>query len=307
MILDLVFREKLQELVVGEVFFDEPLSRHTSFGVGGVADAVVFPHDKAELKNTITYLVRHEQPFKPLGNGTNIIVRDGGYRGIIVCLKKLNRMGMEEVGGGITIHAEAGVALAEVVGCSLREGLAGMEFCAGVPGSVGGAIRMNAGAYGREIKDVAATVTFLTKTGEMLQLDRGELNFSYRNLTVPSDFIIVAADFSLVRGDSEEIRQKVSAILARRQEMHPLQYRNAGSIFKNPGKLPAGRIIEEMGLKGLKIGEAKISEQHGNFMVNLGQARAADVLALIDMVIMKVRQERGIVLETEIHIIGEDK
>jgi UDP-N-acetylmuramate dehydrogenase len=304
--LDLVIREKLRELVADEVFFDEPLSRHTSFGVGGPADAVCFPHDQEELKNTITCLTRYGLPFKPLGNGTNIIVRDGGYRGIIVCLKKLCGMGIEEAGGGVTIHAEAGVALAAVVGCSMREGFMGMEFCAGVPGSVGGAIRMNAGAYGREIKDVAAAVTFLTNTGKIIKIDRRELNFSYRNLAVPQDYIIVAADFSLVRGDSEEIRQKVSAILARRQEKHPLQYRNAGSIFKNPGKLPAGRIIEEMGLKGLQIGEAKISEQHGNFMVNLGQARATDVLALIDQVIMRVRQERGIVLETEVHIIGED-
>ena len=241
MMLDLAIRGKLQELVAGEVLFDEPLSRYTSFGVGGVADAVVFPHNQEELKNTITYLVRYGLPFKPLGNGTNIIVRDGGYRGIIVCLKKLSGMGMEEAGDGITIHAEAGLALAELVGCSLREGLAGMEFCAGVPGSVGGAIRMNAGAYGREIKDVAATVTLLTRTGEILQLDREELNFSYRNLAIPPDVIIVAADFALMRGDSEEIRQKVSAILARRQEKHPLKYCSAGSIFKNPGKLPAGQ------------------------------------------------------------------
>lgn len=305
--LDLVYREKLQELVAGEVLFDEPLNRHTSFGVGGVADAVVFPHNQEELKNTITYLVGYGLPFKSLGNGTNIIVRDGGYRGTIVCLKKLNGLDMEEEGGGITVHAEAGIALAEVVSCSLRAGLTGMEFCAGVPGSVGGAVRMNAGAYGREIKDVTATVTFLTKTGEMLQRDRRELSFSYRNLTVPPDFIIIAADFSLLRGDREEIQQKVAAILARRQEKHPLQYRNAGSIFKNPGKLPAGRIIEEMGLKGLRIGAAQISEQHGNFMVNLGQAKAADVLALIDLVIMRVRQERGIVLETEVHIFGDDQ
>lgn len=304
--LDVIFRKKLQELVAGEALFDEPLSRHTSFGVGGLADAVVFPHNKEELKNTITYLTKYALPFKPLGNGTNLIVRDGGYRGIIVCLKKLGGMGMEEAGGGIIIHAEAGVALSEVMVCTLREGLAGMEFCAGVPGSVGGAIRMNAGAYGREIKDVTTTVVFLTKTGEMLELGREKLNFSYRNLTVPADFIVVAADFFLVRGDRDEVRQKVSAILARRQEKHPLQYGNAGSIFKNPGKLPAGRIIEELGLKGLRIGDAKISEQHGNFMVNLGQATAADVLALIDRVIMKVRQERGIALETEVHIIGED-
>jgi UDP-N-acetylmuramate dehydrogenase len=159
--LDFVFREKLQELEAGEALFDEPLSRYTSFGVGGPADAVVFPHNREELKNTITYLARQKLPFQPLGNGTNVIVRDNGYRGIIVCLKKLSAMGMEEAGDRIAIRAEAGVPLSEVVGCSLREGLAGMEFCAGVPGSVGGAVRMNAGAWGREIKDVTAMVTFL--------------------------------------------------------------------------------------------------------------------------------------------------
>jgi UDP-N-acetylmuramate dehydrogenase len=303
--LDLAIREKLQELVAGEVLFDEPLSGHTSFGVGGPADAICFPHDKEELKNTIVWLAACGLPFKPLGNGTNIIVRDGGYRGIIVGLKGLGSMRVVEAGDGFIIHAEAGVALAELVGCGLREGLTGMEFCAGVPGSVGGAVRMNAGAYGREIKDVTAMVTFLTQTGELLPLDRGKLSFSYRNLALPPDYIIVAADFALVKGDSAAIRETVSAIQARRQEKHPLKYRNAGSIFKNPGKLPAGRIIEEAGLKGLQIGGAQISEQHGNFIVNRGQASAADVLALIEQVAMKVRQERGIDLETEVHIIGE--
>ena len=307
MMLDLAYREKLQELVAGEVLFDEPLGRHTSFGVGGLADALVFPQDREGLRNTVAYLIESGLPFKPLGNGTNIIVRDGGYRGVIIGLKKLDSLVMEETGAVVTIHAGAGVALAEVVNCSLSEGLAGMEFCAGVPGSVGGAVRMNAGAYGREIKDVAVTVTFLTKKGEIRQCDRGDLDFSYRNLAVPPEAVIVAADFSLVRGDREEIRQQISAILARRQEKHPLKYRNAGSIFKNPGKLPAGRLIEEMGLKGLQIGGAQISEQHANFIVNLGKARAADVLALIDLVISRVRQERGLVLETEVHIIGDDQ
>jgi UDP-N-acetylmuramate dehydrogenase len=149
-------------------------------------------------------------------------------------------------------------------------------------------------------------VTFLRPTGEIIEHERGRLNFSYRNLSLPTDCLIVAADFFLARGDREDIRRNVSAILAKRQEKHPLQYGSAGSIFKNPGKLPAGRIIEEMELKGLQIGDAKISEQHGNFIVNLGHAKAADILALIDLVIMKVRQKRGIILETEVHIIGED-
>ncbi len=305
--LDEDVREKLRQAVSGGVLFDEPLCLYTSFGVGGKADAVVFPTNKEELNKTINCLAERAIPFMPVGNGTNLIVRDGGYRGVIISLKGLNGLGMEEgKNGAVRVHAEAGVPLAEVVSLSLREGMTGMEFCAGIPGSVGGAVRMNAGAYGREIKDVAEKVVFMTGKGEILEQDKGSLSFTYRRLSVPPDFLVLAAAFSLRRGDEEEIRKQVEHILSLRREKHPLMYRNAGSIFKNPGNVSAGRIIDEMGLKGFQIGGAMVSEMHGNFIVNMGNAKAGDVLALIDAVKKKAIEERGIALETEVCIIGDD-
>jgi len=304
--LDGALRQKLQEIVSGGVLFEEPLSRHTSMGVGGKAAAVVFPLTREELIKTAAFLKNEKISFKALGNGTNLIVRDGGYRGVVISLRKLHNLSLKEDDGGVSVQAEAGVPIADVVGLSLREGLTGMEFCAGIPGSVGGAVRMNAGAYGREIRDVVKCVTFLTGKGDIRQLGRGELTFGYRNLDTPPDDIIVAATFCLLKGGGKEIREKIEGILALRQEKHPLMYRSAGSVFRNPGGVSAGRIIDETGLKGLKIGDAQISDRHGNFIINLGQAKAGDVLALIEAVKKKVLQVRGIVLDTEVHIIGEE-
>lgn len=299
-------RKKLQEILSEDVLFDEPLSRHTSLGVGGEADAVVFPRNGEELTKILSCLEKEGTPFTPVGNGTNLIVRDGGYRGVVVSLKRFHNLGIKlDDGGKVSVHAEAGVPLAELVGLSLREGLTGVEFCAGIPGSVGGAIRMNAGAYGREIKDVVEAITLMTKKGGICQHGGGEIGFSYRNLDLPPDSVILSARFFLSRGAREEIKKNVETILEMRKKKHPLMYPNSGSIFKNPGSVSAGRIIDELGLKGLKIGDAMISEMHGNFIVNLGKAKAKDVLALIDAVKNKVLEERGVVLDTEVHIIGE--
>jgi len=298
-------RKKLQEILSEDVLFDEPLSRHTSLGVGGKADAVIFPRNREELTKTLSCLKKEGTPFTPVGNGTNLIVRDGGYRGVVVSLKRFHNLSIKDDESGVSVHAEAGVPLAELVGLSLREGLTGMEFCAGIPGSVGGAVKMNAGAYGREIKDVVETIIFMTTKDGICQQGGGELGFSYRNLDLPPDSVILSAHFFLHRGAREEIKKNVETILEMRKDKHPLMYRNAGSIFKNPGSLSAGRIIDEMGLKGLRIGDAMISEMHGNFIVNLGKAKAKDVLSLIDAVKNKVLEERGVVLDTEVRIIGE--
>jgi UDP-N-acetylmuramate dehydrogenase len=300
-------RGMLREVVSGDVLFDEPLCHYTSFGVGGKADAVVFPADKEELSKTITCLAEKAIPFMPLGNGTNLIVRDGGYRGVIISFKGFHGLGVEEgKDGTVYVHAEAGVSLAEVVSLSHREGMTGMEFCAGIPGSVGGAVRMNAGAYGREIKDVAEKIVFMTGKGEIIEQGKETLHFTYRRLSVPPDFLVLAVAFSLMVGDKKEIGGKIEQILSMRREKHPLMYRNAGSIFKNPGSVSAGRIIDEIGLKGFQIGGAMVSEMHGNFIVNTGNAKAGDVLALIDAVKKKALEERGIVLETEVCVIGND-
>lgn len=308
MLKDSTLREKLRDIVSGKVLFNEIMSRHTSIDVGGMADALVSPETVKELGQIITCLRHYKTPFIPVGNGTNLIVRDGGYRGVIISMKGLNNITLNKRNAGqASISTGAGAALSEIVHMATEESLAGMEFCAGIPGSVGGAVKMNAGAYGSEIKDALEEIELLNNSGEIRELKRNALTFEYRNLDLPEGSVITGATFLLKEGIREQIQGRINEILGMRKNKHPLEFRNSGSIFKNPkGGVPAGQIIDELGLKGLQIGGAKISEKHGNFIINLGQAKAGDIIALIDMVKKKVKDERGITLETEVKIIGED-
>ena len=308
MLKDSTLREKLRDIVSGKVLFNETMSRHTSIGVGGMADALVSPETVKELGQIITCLRHYKTPFIPVGNGTNLIVRDGGYRGVIISMKGLNNITLNKRNAGqASISTGAGAALSEIVRMATEESLAGMEFCAGIPGSVGGAVKMNAGAYGSEIKDTIEEIELLNNSGEIRELKKNALTFEYRNLDLPEGSVITGATFLLKEGIREQIQGRINEILGMRKNKHPLEFRNSGSIFKNPKEgVPAGQIIDELGLKGLQIGGAKISEKHGNFIINLGQAKAGDIIALIDMVKKKVKDERGITLETEVKIIGED-
>lgn len=307
--MDTTLRQKLKDMVSGKIMFDEPMSRHTSIGVGGIADAVVWPERSEELSRIIHFLWHSQIPFIPVGNGTNLIVKDGGYKGAVISMQGLNSVSLTERGSKeVLIHAGAGVTLSEIVLQSEKRALSGMEFCAGIPGSVGGAVRMNAGAWGKEIKDVVETVEVMIISGEILSSKRDDLKFEYRNLNISEGTIIIGASFLLTREIEEQIHARINEILGKRKNKHPLEYRNAGSIFKNPnGGIPAGQIIDELGLKGMQIGDAKISEKHGNFIVNLGNAKASDIIALIDMIKTKVNEERGIKLQTEVKIVGEDR
>ncbi len=298
------FQEKLESIVSGKVFFREPMDRHTSIGVGGMADVLIFPGSIEELSRLISYLSDCNVPFIPVGNCTNLIVRDGGYRGVLVSLKKLRTIDYQPL--PVSIYAEAGVPLSEIVNLSIKESLAGIEFCAGIPGSVGGGVKMNAGAYGSELKDIVKTVSLINGVGEIKIARRNELEFEYRNLNLPEGTIILGAKFLFTNGSGEEIEERISKIISMRKKKHPLEYRNAGSIFKNPPDISAGKIIDDLGLKGKKAGGAKISEIHGNFIVNSGGAKARDVISLIDMTQKRVLEERGIHLETEVKIIGVD-
>jgi UDP-N-acetylmuramate dehydrogenase len=308
MLIDTTLRQKLRDMVSGKVLFDEPMSRHTSIGVGGNADAVIWPERSEELSRIVNFLRQFQVPFIPIGNGTNLIVKDGGYKGAVISMLRMSGISLAERGSEqVLLHAGAGATLSEIVLLSEKRSLSGMEFCAGIPGSVGGAVRMNAGAYGNEIKDVVETVELMIVSGEIQESGKDDLKFTYRNLDIPEGTVIVGASFSLRKGFEEQIHTRINEILGKRKNKHPLEYRNAGSIFKNPnGGIPAGRLIDESGLKGVQIGEAKISEKHGNFIVNLGNAKASDIIALIDMIKTKVRRERGIALETEVMIVGED-
>jgi UDP-N-acetylmuramate dehydrogenase len=306
MIGDESFRAELRERITGEILFDEPAGRYTSIGVGGRIDVLLFPEDEGELVGIVDFLWSRRIAFLPVGNWTNLIIRDGGYRGALVSLARLQGLSLRDEGkGGVLLLAGAGCLLSELVSRSVSEALAGMEFCAGIPGSVGGAVRMNAGAYGGEIKDIVESISLLDASGAIRAATREELRFAYRNLDLPTETIIISATFRLRRGNGKEITGRVREIIGMRREKHPLEFRNAGSVFKNPRDCPAGRLIEEAGLKGTRNGDAQVSEKHANFIVNRGQATAEEILGLIALVQRRVFEKTGYALETEVKIIGE--
>ena len=299
-------RKKIKNLISGRVLFDEPMCNHTSMGVGGKADILFYPRSVKEVEKAVSFLVAEDIPFLAVGSCTNLIVRDGGYRGCLISLMELQRLEINEGSDRkISLYAESGVPLSRIVEASVKESLEGMEFCAGIPGSVGGGIWMNAGAYGREIKDTIGSVFVVNGNGKTRKIEREDLHFEYRRLDLPDGTVITGATFDVLKGEKEEIQRKVANILNARRDKHPLGQRSAGSVFKNPPDSPAGRIIDELGLKGTASGGAMISEKHGNFIVNLGGAKTADIVALIDIIKERVFEAKGIELEAEVKIIGE--
>ena len=300
-------KEALGSIITGEILYDEPMSRHTSLNVGGNADALVLIKSEEQLVGVVRRLREKKINFLPAGNLTNIIVREGGYRGAILLMTGMKEINYEYTSeGGDFISAQAGAALAKVVSRSATEELTGLEFCAGIPGSVGGAVWMNAGAYGKEMKDVIKAVFLLDVEGGKKTMNREAISFSYRKTLLPPDTIILGAQFKLEKGERAKIKKKISEIMLSRQQKHPLEFPNAGSIFKNLPMQIAGKLIEEMGMKGMNVGDAQISPKHANFIVNRGKATASDVLALIALVQANAEKEKGVNLEPEIVIIGED-
>ena len=296
-------------MVSGDVCFDAPMRDYTSMGVGGPADVLVFPRHPDELARLVAFLATQHVPFFPAGNWTNLIVRDGGYRGVLIGFEKMDRIrfaGHPVDAGYRDLEAQAGAHLSALVALCAKEGLAGLEFCAGIPGSVGGAVKMNAGAYGREMKDVLRTVTIMDRTGRVRAYGKADLSFHYRRLDLHEGSLILEATYRLAAGEKGKIKERIRDIMAKRKGKHPLEYKNAGSIFKNPQDRPAGQIIEAAGLKGLRVGDAEVSAKHANFIVNLGKARAEDVTALMDMIRERVQVQTGVCLEAEVVVIGEE-
>lgn len=300
-------KKALKNIVVQKILYDEPMVRHTSLAVGGNTDALVFIENEDQLVQVVRRLVEKNIKYFPAGNLTNVIVRDGGYRGAILLMT-----GMKEVSCQHTqedhglISAQAGAGLAKVVNLSVAEELTGVEFCSGIPGSVGGALWMNAGAYGREMKDVIESVIVLDAGGVRKVMKKEEISFSYRKASFPECTIIMEARLKLEKSERWRIKEKINEILQSRQEKHPLDFPSAGSIFKNMPGQPAGKLIEDMGLKGVAAGGAQISSKHANFIINRGNATAADIITLIELVQFRSQEEKGLNLETEVVIIGED-
>jgi UDP-N-acetylmuramate dehydrogenase len=289
-------------LIGGRVFFDAPMRKFTSIKVGGPADSLLFPKTVEELKKVVRYAKRKNIPFLILGRGTNLVVRDKGVRGWVISLTRgMKKVQME----GEEVEAEAGLSLQRLVQSTIRKGLTGLEPFFGIPGTVGGGLAMNAGAWGSELKDVLLSITLMKEDGEVVERSRSRLNFSYRSLALPSSWIILKGRFQLKKGKKEEILERVRSYSEMRKRIHPLDYPSAGSIFKNPKEGPAGKWIEEVGLKGFRMGQAMISDRHANFIVNLGKAKADEVINLMEWVEKRIYEEKGISLEREVRVVGE--
>ncbi len=270
--------------------------------VGGPADSLLFPRNREELKKVVRFVRRRKIPFLILGKGTNLVVRDKGVRGWIINLTQ----GMKKIEmNGEVVEAEAGSSLQRLVQFTVQKGLEGLEPFFGIPGTVGGGVAMNAGAWGAELRDVLLSVTFMKEDGEITERSCSKLRFSYRGLVLPPSWIILEGKFQLRKGIKEEIRERVRSYSEMRKKRQPLDYPSAGSVFKNPKEGPAGRWIEEAGLKGFRIGQAMVSERHANFIINLGRARAEEVIRLMEFVEHKVFEEKGISLEREVKVVGE--
>ena len=289
-------------LIKGRVLFDVPMRRFTSMKVGGSADCLFFPKDVDELRKVIRFARRKKIPFLILGKGTNLVVRDKGVRGWVINLTQ----GMEKIKiDGEVVEAEAGLSLQRLVQSSIQKGLTGLEPFSGIPGTVGGGLAMNAGAWGAELKDVLLSMTLMKEDGEIVERPRSKLRFSYRGLVLPPSWIILKGRFQLKKGKKEEIFERVKSYSEMRKRRQPLDYPSAGSIFKNPKEGPAGKWIEEAGLKGFRIGKAMVSERHANFIINLGKAKAEEVIRLMEFVEKKIYEEKGISLEREVKVVGE--
>lgn len=300
------FCQKLKkQLTAGTLLEREPMSKHTSFRIGGPADFFVQPANEEELWNAL-YLARQEKvPFFIVGNGSNLLVSDEGFRGMILHTGgMLKDISVEES----VIYAQAGALLSTVAKTALEHGLAGMEFAAGIPGTLGGAVCMNAGAYGGEMKDILLDAEVLTQEGERLVLPVEELDLSYRHSVIfEKNYVVLAAHIRLSRGDTAEIKNRMNELAGARRDKQPLEYPSAGSTFKRPEGYFAGKLIQDAGLKGYTVGGAQVSEKHSGFVINRGGATAEEVRFLIRQVQQKVRSQFGVELEPEVRMLGFDR
>ena len=287
-----------------KVACDEPMSRHTSFRVGGPAKRMAFPTSGEQVVLLLDYALACGARPLVIGNGTNLLAPDAGLNRLVIDTSEgLNRL--EEGNEPGTLTAEAGVSLARLADFACKQGLTGLEFAHGIPGTVGGAVCMNAGAYDGEMKQVIESVTVLFPEEGIRTLSCGEMDFSYRHslLSDHPDAVVLRASFRLAPGEPETIREKMRELMARRKASQPLEYPSAGSTFKRPTGYFAGTLIESSGLKGLTVGGAQVSEKHAGFVINTGSATAADILEVIRQVQDRVFAEKGVRLEPEVRII----
>ena len=288
----------------GNIMVDEPMKKHISFRVGGPADILVKPNTEEQIRDIIKLLKEENVPYIVIGNGSNLLVKDGGIRGVVIEISNnFNDFEIE----GTTVKIKSGAMLSVVGKAVMREELKGFEFAAGIPGTLGGALAMNAGAYGGEMKDIVKSVRLMDTDGNIFEFTNEQMEFEYRkSILTRTNYIVLSAVIELEKGNYEEIKETMKDFTQRRVTKQPLSLPSAGSTFKRPEGHFAGKLIEDCGLNGLTLGGAQVSEKHSGFVVNIGNAKAKDLLDLMYVVKSTVNAKFNVLLEEEVKILGED-
>lgn len=299
-----IYKELVDIVTEENVTKDKPLKEHTYTKLGGHADYFVTPTTADEVRQVVAYAKKKDIPFMLLGNGSNLIIKDGGIRGIVMYLGKMTKMTVE----GTVLRAEAGALIVAASRLALEHSLTGLEFACGIPGSVGGALFMNAGAYGGEIKDVLVSATIVDETASIREILAEDLDLMYRTSNISRNgYIVLEAKFQLEFGEYDAIKAVMDDLTYKRESKQPLEYPSCGSVFKRPPGYFAGKLIQDSNLQGFTIGGAQVSLKHAGFIVNINQATATEYIALIEHVQQVVYDNFGVKLEREVRIIGEDK
>lgn len=299
-----VYKHLLNILDEKDIKLDEPMKKHISFRVGGPADILVKPRTEEQIKNIIDFAKKENIPYIVKGNGSNLLVKDGGIRGIVIEITdNFNSYEIEDK----IIKVQSGALLSIIGRAALKQNLKGFEFAAGIPGTIGGALAMNAGAYGGEMKDIVKSVRLMDTDGNIFNFSNEDMKFGYRkSILSKSDYIVLGAEIELEKGDYEEIKEMMKDFSNRRTTKQPLNLPSAGSTFKRPEGYFAAKLIDDSGLRGLTLRNAQVSDKHCGFVVNLGDARARDILDLMYVVKSTVKNKFGVTLEEEVKILGED-
>lgn len=298
-----IYEELCKIVSEDQILKDEPMDKHTTFRAGGKADYLVMPSNEEQVRDLVLLLKKENVPYYVMGNGSNLLVREQGFKGVIIQIaRKMNQIRVE----GETIYAQAGALLSKIAAQALGEGLTGFEFASGIPGTLGGAVMMNAGAYGGEMKQVIVNACVLTSAGEIAVIPADLMELGYRtSVFAKNQDIILSAQLKLEYGNEAVIREYMDELKEQRVSKQPLEYPSAGSTFKRPEGYFAGKLIQDAGLRGFQVGGAQVSEKHCGFVINKDHATATDILSLMEQVSDKVEEKFGVRLEPEVKIIGE--
>ena len=301
---EFIYKNLLNILDKEGIYLNEPMKNHISFKVGGPADFLLKPKTEDEIKKLIEFLKNENIPYIVIGNGSNLLVKDGGIRGVVIKIAdNFNKFEIEDT----KVIAQSGALLSFMGKAILNKSLTGFEFASGIPGTLGGAIAMNAGAYGGEMKDIVKSVRFMDSKGNIIELSNKEMEFEYRrSLISKSGYIVLSAIMELKEGNFDEIKGYMKELTKSRVTKQPLNLPSAGSTFKRPEGHFAAKLIEDSGLKGLTLGGARVSEKHSGFVVNIGDAKAKDIIELINVVKSTVYSKFGVMLEEEVKILGDE-